>query len=106
MVGKVLGFIFLFLLVTFGIGFIATGGDLITYEFWAPKQANAQREVFQNSQSYIQGKVEYLNQLRMAYTNAEGDQQQALRQTILTEAATVDQTKLPASLQFFLRSLQ
>jgi len=92
--------------VTFGLGFLATGGDLFTYKFWAPKRANAEREVFVNTASYIQGKTEYLTRLRLAYDSAIGDQKAALRQTILTEASQVDETKLPENLQSFLLRLQ
>jgi hypothetical protein len=94
------------LVVFYGIGFIATGGDLAIYRFWAPKMANAQRVVFENTQSYVEGKTEYLNQLRLAYSNADGGQKEMLRQTILTEASTVDNEKLPVDLQLFVRSLR
>ena len=98
---------FLLLMVFFyGVGFLATGGNLAIYRFWAPKQANAEREVFVNTQSYVQGKTEYINQLRMAYGNADGGQKETLRQTILTEASTVDMGKLPTDLQIFVRSLR
>jgi hypothetical protein len=58
LVPRVLLVILVFLVVSYGIGFLATGGDLVIYRFWAPKYANAQREVFVNTNSYVQGKTD------------------------------------------------
>lgn len=98
--------LFLVLLVAYGIGFLATGGDLAIYRFWAPKQENAKRVVFENTQSYVQGKQEYLSRLRYQYQQAEGPQKDSLRTLILDEASTVDTSKLSADLQAFVRRLQ
>lgn len=87
------------------LGFIATGGDLVIYRFWAPKQENARREVFENTQSYVQGKTDYINALRLDYQGAEGVQKEALRRTILTEAGNVDISSLPVDLRSFVASL-
>ncbi len=96
----------LFMAITFGVGFLATGGSLLTYKFWAPKQANAERQVFENTQSYVQGKTEYLTRLRFQYGSAEGAQKIALKQLILDEASTVDNNKLPVDLQGFIAGLK
>lgn len=106
MIAKVIGIVFLILVVSFVIGFITTGGDLITYKFWAPKQANAERVVFENTQGYVQGKVEYITRLRYNYETATGSQKDALRMLILDEASNVDNSKLPADLQVFILRLK
>src|SRR5579863_8950716 len=90
----------------YGLGFLATGGDLAIYRFWAPKMENAQREVFQNTQGYVQGKTEYIGRLRYQDTLAKGDSKAALKVLILSEASTVDNTKLPYDLQAFLSQLK
>jgi hypothetical protein len=97
--------VFVIMLGVYGLGFVATGGDLAIYRFWAPKRANAERTVFENTQSYVQGKIEFLNQLRLNYESADGRQKEALRRTILTEAATIDKEKLPPDLQAFVNGL-
>ena len=99
--------LFVVLVVSYGLGFLATGGDLAIYRFWAPKYANAQREVFVNTNSYIQGKTDYLSRLRMEYTTSKDpDQKAALKTLILTEASNVDNSKLPTDLQGFIQSLK
>ena len=98
---------FLVLALVYGAGFLATGGNLSIYRYWAPKQANAEREVFVNTNSYIQGKTDYLSRLRFEYQSSkDSDQKAALRTLILSEAANVDNSKLPADLQGFIASLK
>lgn len=94
----VLGFIAI-VVASFVIGFIATGGDLLTYSYWAPKQANAERKVFENSQSFVEGKIQNIGQLCFAEANATGNQKAALDSEIRNEAATIHETKLPVDEQ-------
>jgi hypothetical protein len=91
----------------FVLGFIFTGYDYNSFKFWAPKYANAQRNVFEHTQSYVEGKVEYLCHLRFQYQeSSDTNQRAALRTLILSEASTIDNSLLPIDLQVFIRSLQ
>lgn len=98
----------LILIGLYGLGFLATGGDLAIYRFWAPRQANAEREVFVNTNSFIQGKISHLTQLELAYNLADprDAQRAALRTAILLEAAQVDTAKLPSGLRAFIYQLK
>ena len=99
--------IFVILVASYGIGFLTTGGDLFIYKFWAQKRANAEREVFVNTNSYIQGKTDYLSRLRLEYqTSKDPDQKAALKTLVLTEASNVDNSKLPTDLQGFIANLK
>jgi hypothetical protein len=99
--------ILLILVLAYGVGSLATGGNLVIYRFWAPKQANAEREVFVNTNSYIQGKTDYLSRLRFEYQSSKDESQKAaLRTLILSEAANVDNSKLPTDLQGFIANLK
>lgn len=90
----------------YGIGFLATGGDLAIYRFWQPKIEDAKRQVFEQTQSYVEGKVEYIGRLRFQYQQSEGPQKDALRTLILSEASTVDNSKFPYELQNFIGGLK
>lgn len=103
---KIIGYALLITIVIAGLGFVATGGDFITYKFWAPKQAAAERQVFEQTPSFIHGKIEYLTRLRFEYQTATGAQKSALAQLILDEASTVDNSKLPYDLQAFISGLK
>lgn len=103
---RIFTLIVVFLVLIYGLGFLATGGDLAIYKFWAPKQANAERAVFKQTQSYIDGKTTYLSRLRLEYETADAGHKAALRTEILTEASQVDESKLPYDLQAFIDSLK
>ena len=91
--------VFALLIVVYALGFLATGGDLAIYRFWAPKQADAQREVFAHSQSYVQGKIQNIEQECFAYHSADGSQKAALAGEIRNEASTIAIGKLTADEQ-------
>jgi len=82
-------------------------GYLYLYKDVAPKFEDARRDVFVNTQSYVEGKISLLTKIRLEYQQTkEQDEKNALRQYMLSEAASVDNSKLPADLQTFLRDLQ
>lgn len=95
-------------LVGIGIlGFVLTAYDFGMYKFWAPKQENVRREVFTNTQSYVQGKITALSNERLEYqTTTDRAQKDALRNMILTEAAQIQMELLPPELQAFIRSIE
>ena len=84
------------LVVLYGIGFLATGGDLAIYRFWAPRQENAKRQVFENTQSYVEGKIQNIEQECFAYRKADGAQKDALAGEIRNEATTINIETLPS----------
>lgn len=106
-VGAFLGTLVLILVVVFILSFGGNGIGLANYKFWAPKQANAERQVFENTQGYVQGKAEYINKLRREYIEAtDPGQKAALKTLILDEALTVDDSKLPVDEQLFISQLK
>jgi hypothetical protein len=87
---------FVALILLYAMGFLATGGDLAIYRFWAPKQADAEREVFTHSQSYVQGKIQNIGQECHAYqTSDTGSAKDAFAAEIRNEAATIRIGDLP-----------
>jgi hypothetical protein len=98
---KIIGYAFIALVFLYASGFLATGGDLAIYRFWAPKMEDARREVFEQTQSYVQGKNTYISRLRLQYESTSGNQRESLRRLILSEAETIDDSNLtPANLAF------
>lgn len=81
-------------------------GSMVLYKDIAPRWQAAEREVFENTPSYVQGKTQTLAKLKLDYENAESDAQKAtFKELIATEAVTVDRDQLPANLQAFLLEL-
>ena len=94
------------IVLVFIFTFALTGMDLASFRFWAPQYRDAQREVFQNSQAYVQGKVSHLTRLRLSYESTEGPQREALRRQIIVEASEVDSRHLPPELVNFIQAIQ
>lgn len=103
---KFFGVALLVLVAIYALGFLATGGNLAIYRFWAPQMEDARREVFEQTQSYVQGKNTYIGRLRLQYESTEGRQREALRRLILTEAETIDTENLTPANQAFINSLR
>jgi hypothetical protein len=90
-----------------GLAFILQGFGLISLKFWGPQFVEARREIFEESQSFVHGKVTHLNRLRLDYEAADTEsRRKALRRMILTEAAVLEEENLPAELALFLDSLR
>jgi hypothetical protein len=87
------------LLLILGLSWVFTGNDFFLYKYWAPKQENVRRQVFENTQSYVQGKIQNLEQQCFAYQSADGAQKKALAGEIRNEASTIDLGKLPTDEQ-------
>lgn len=107
---KVVAYLGLFLLIVallIGIDFAGNAYGLWSYSVFAPRQANIERQVFVNTNSYIQGKTDYLSRLRLQYKESDSPTQKAaLKELILSEAANVDNSKLPDDIQAFINTLK
>lgn len=55
--GCLIGFLALILVLTFA----GNGIEFINFKFWAPKTENVKRKVFENTQSYVEGKRQDLS---------------------------------------------
>jgi hypothetical protein len=89
-------------LLIWGVGRLS----VTMYRDIAPKRAEAEREVYVNTPSYINGKNEILMKYMSEYNKAKTDQERnALKETILNEASTVDINKLNPTIRSFIQSL-
>jgi hypothetical protein len=88
------------------LAFGLTALDLGFYKFWAPKYKAVERDVFEQSKPYVQGKITYLNRLKGDYIQAPEEQKPGLRQVILREAGQIDRDLLPADLKQFIEGLE
>jgi hypothetical protein len=83
------------------LSFIATGGDLVSYEFWAPKQARAENKVFHQTQQYTDGKAVHMIELcsNMAAADPGSPAARAFAGEIRVEASTIALNQLPPDVQ-------
>lgn len=79
---------------------------LVNYKFFAPKYEDARRDVFENTQSYIQGKRQELNKYRLEYMRAKDPlDKEAIKMMILHSMANIDKDKLDYEERAFLNWL-
>lgn len=95
------------LLAIVGLVFFMNGLGLVSFKFFEPKMENARREVFENSQSFVHGKIQEISKYRLEYELAKDEaDRKALRNAILRAASTVDLDKLPTDISMFVRQMQ
>ena len=72
---------------------------LVNYKFFAPKYQNAQREVFENTQSFTEGKRQDLIKYYHEWINSDNDGKSALKELVVEDFANYDIEKLTPSEQ-------
>ncbi len=96
------GFLGLVLIV-----FLLSWVGLIHYQFFAPKYENARRKTFEQTQSYVQGKIQDLSNYKLQYAQAKDtDSKEAIKATIRTQFANFDMTSCPDELKPFLQEMR
>jgi len=103
---KGIGWIGLFLAVIFAIDWIVTGNDFFMYKYWAPKQENVRRQVFEGTKSYNQGMVQELQNMQFEYAKADSAGKEAMASIILHRAADYDENQMPTDLYNFIQKLK
>lgn len=83
------------LIVLIGLNFVFGWTDVYFTKTVGKAKQNAQREVFEETQSYVEGKRQFLNKEREEYKREKDPQsKEAIRQSILHEMANFDLNKL------------
>jgi hypothetical protein len=97
---------YLLLKIIFVLGFFITAHSIGFRIFLEPKLSQIEREVFENSSSYVQGKISFLNKLRAEYYLSSKESRVAVRELILIESASIQNENLPLSMKNFIKELQ
>lgn len=99
------GLIFITILIT--IDFVGNYYGLFSYGFFAPKMENVRRKTFENTQSYVQGKIQDLSNYKLQYSQAkDSDSKQAIQAVIRTQFANFDISQCPDELKPFLQDMR
>ena len=88
------------------LAWVLQGADFFMYRYFAPKYANTQREVFENTYSYERGTIQELRRYKMQYITATDSQKDAIASTMLQQLGEFPEKKLPPDLQDFVRTLR
>jgi len=99
LIGSIIG---LFILI-----FLANEFSIFGTKFWGVRQQNARREVFEQTQSYVEGKRQELIKLHHEWNKANSDDKIAIEATIRMSFANFDESKIEQpELNSFLKNVK
>lgn len=87
------------------VAFWTAGLGLTLKKTFGVAEANADREIFEQSQSYNEGMIRDLENLRQQYLTATTEQKAALKGMIMHRFSVFPKEKLPYELRTFYQSL-
>ena len=108
-IGKIVGVLVLVLVVMMALGWLVQGNDFFMYKFFAPKQEQVRREVFENSRAFNQGMVQELENMQRDYIKEKDpNAKTALASIILHRASgyNLDDPIVSADLRSFIADLK
>lgn len=80
---------------------------LVNYKFFAPKYENVRRNVYENTQSYVEGKRQEVLKYKLEYDLAKTEEEKtALKYIIVNTTVNLDLELLPPDLKYFVLSLR
>lgn len=97
----VIGLCVLALTAMLGLAWVIQGNDFFMYRYFAPKYADVERQVFENTAPYNQGKMQELRRMQEEYIMADPEHKKGLGGIILHEFAAYDENRLTPDLRAF-----
>jgi len=98
--------VFIVIVLSIAICFVLGLGGLGFYKFFAPKREAVRREVFEETRSYNQGKMQELAKLKLEYEMADINSQRALKSAIVHKFADYNDDRMPSELEEFLTKIR
>ena len=104
---KILLFIVPLIAIIFIINIMFAIPGLEWMRFYETRKQNIQREIFEQTQSYVHGKIQDLSKYYREYQKAEGEDKEAIRSVINIQFAEFDANKIKSQqLQQFLINMR
>lgn len=110
MIKDTLAFIFgtiIAIAVVIGIGFGINYLNLLSYSFFAPKYEDARRNVFENTQSFVDWKNQEIDKYYMEFSRSDSDKEKkAISSVLIHSLAWVDEEKLGYTEKLYLNEMK
>jgi len=103
---KYIGYGILGIILICGLSFGLNYFGFVQFQFFAPKYEDVKREIFENTQGYVEGKRQEALKYRLEYMRADSSSKQAIKATIVQSFANFDESKLSPELQNFVRDMK
>src|SRR3989344_5743387 len=97
------------ILAVLALSWVVVGNDFFLYQYFAPKQEQVRREVFEQSRAFNQGMVQELENMRFEYVKTTDPEAKAAMAGIILHRASgynLDDPIVPADLRSFIAKLK
>lgn len=97
------------LVVMFGMTWLVEGNDFFLYKYFAPRQEQVRRQVFETTRSFNQGMIQELENMQFEYDKTtDPTAKDSLAQIILHRASgyNLNDPDVPQSLRTFISQLR
>lgn len=89
-----------------GIAFGMQELDLLSFSFFAPKYEKVHRKVFEETPSYVQGKIQDLSNYKFQYEKADSSDKVAIQAVVRSQFANFNDKYVPDELLGFLTKMR
>lgn len=99
----------LFILVVLGLSWAIMGNGFFLYKYFAPKQEQVRREVFEQSRAFNQGMVQELQNMQFEYLKQKDQKAKDAMASIILHRASgynLNDPIVPADLRSFIEQLK
>jgi hypothetical protein len=106
---KTAGYVLLALVAVLALTWIVQGNEFFLYKVFAPKRAEVERQVFENTRSFNEGMVQELQAMRFEYAKEDDPEaKKAMASVILHRADGYDLNDplVPQDLRNFIEQLR
>lgn len=104
---KAIGIVLAIIVGVIALAFVLELVGLQWKKFFAPRHSNVEREVFKQTRSFNEGKLQELTKYRLEYLREKDPvTKKALGSTIRHQFADFDAAKLPDCLRYFLDDIR
>lgn len=100
-IGQILLGTFLMVVLFVGLSFVFGYSDVLYTRTVGKEKQNAQREVFEETQSYVEGKRQEAAKYYREYMRSDEEDRAILRVVVANSFANFDETKLSSELESF-----
>jgi len=97
---SILGIIIAFVVIVFWLQYFW----LANYKFFAPKYQEARRNVFENTQSYVEGKRQEISKYMYEYSKSDEEWKKAICSLVRNSMANIDKSHLNYEQNIFIDS--
>jgi len=104
---KITGLVSLAIIVLIALAFGMGLLNLQSYKFFAPKYENVRREVFENTQSYVEGKRQEALKYYKEYNSTTDEQERkAIEMVVVQSFANFDDSLLAPEIYNFVKEMK